>query len=157
MVRLTHASAIAQVEAFLRDRPTAASFCARTTARDPVTAKVPHEGVREAFQARFGGRPVCPRPRSLDRVSPDAIRDAAVDFFLLPWYPDVRGVARQPLLDWRHGASPPVDSGWAGLILLRRSGGTEWSSFALMAQQRPHKEGSQCAPACCSGVSWRRR
>jgi hypothetical protein len=49
-----------------------------------VTAKVPHEGVREVFQARFGGRPVCPRPRSLDRVSPDAIRDAAVDFFLLP-------------------------------------------------------------------------
>jgi len=84
MVRRTHASAIAQVEAFLRDRPTAASFCARTTARDPVTAKVPHEGVREVFQARFGGRPVCPRPRSLDRVSPDAIRDAAVDFFLLP-------------------------------------------------------------------------
>ena len=41
------------------------------------------EGVREAFQARFGDRLACPRPRSLDRASPDAVQDAVVDFFLL--------------------------------------------------------------------------
>jgi hypothetical protein len=41
------------------------------------------EGVRETFQARFGDRLVYPRPHSLDRASPDAIEDAAVDYFLL--------------------------------------------------------------------------
>src|SRR5678815_593414 len=139
MVRLTHASAIAQVEAFLRDRPTAASFCARTTARDPVTAKVPHEhpgGLPGAIRRP----PRVPAAAQSRPGEPGCHPGCSRRFLPVAWYPDVRGVARQPLLDWRHGASPPVDSGWAGLILLRRSGGTEWSSFALMAQQRPHTE-----------------
>ena len=78
------AAAIAQVEAFLAERPTAGILlCTDDGAGDPVMENVPHEGVREVFQARFGDRLVCPRPHSLGRASPDAIHDAAVDFFLL--------------------------------------------------------------------------
>ena len=78
------AAAIAQVEAFLADRPDAGILlCTDDGAGDRVLEDVHHEGVREVFQTRFGDRLVCPRPRSLDRSSPDAIEDAAVDFFLL--------------------------------------------------------------------------
>ena len=58
-------------------------LCTDDGALDPYRRETEREGVREAFEARYGDRVVSPVPRSLDRRKMEAVQDALVELWLL--------------------------------------------------------------------------
>jgi len=58
-------------------------LCTDDGAPNPNGKVNPPDGVLEQFQKRYGSRLVTTRPVSLDRKTPEAIRDALVDLWLL--------------------------------------------------------------------------
>jgi len=75
---------IAAVDHFSDLYPTAGIFLATDDgAVTPYTGKRRVEGIRDRFIRRYGERVVFTQPRSLDRRTPEATLDAAVDLWLL--------------------------------------------------------------------------